>query len=527
MDTQFIILFVILLLGLILCTYLGGSDCVEGFAQPIGYTSPNGSIASVTAYTDQTKDITVTKLNGTVTTYYASRGDTSGSFYNPNGEKATLSTDLKTITVTTPASGTTTTPTTTIFTGSPIVYTAADGSTATIADVNDRIKNIAVTKPDGTVTNYKNSTVSPNIYTDTPSKGTATPIPDLTGIIVKINAVAAAAAVPETATTAAIPAVVAVPESTTIFYAPVVTPIARPAAPAPAPAAPAATPAPASTAATPVVPPHSHDDDKDKRHSQSYDNYNHFNGSSYASIYYGPNGSTARVVDTGNNNTLVITSKNGTTDIYYIDNNTNKKAYFGPDGSSAKLVSDSKGKTAVQVTSPNGNKINYTEENTHTYNSNIVDNFMGTMNRDSTRSAPGTSYSDMYNPVKPGTGYSNASSTTNNANPKYDANTYMASLPNGIPKSDIPFGQEDLYILKSQVVPPMCPACPPPIVKNENISATDTGNAAFDVSKCPPCAPCARCPEPNFDCKKVPNYSVFNPSSMPVPVLNSFSTFGM
>jgi hypothetical protein len=131
----------------------------------------------------------------------------------------------------------------------------------------------------------------------------------------------------------------------------------------------------------------------------------------------------------------------------------------------------------------------------------------------------------MYNPVKPGTGSSNTSST-NSANLKYDPDSYLASLPNGIPKSDIPFGQGDLYILKSQVVPPICPACPPSIVKNESTSTT-SGNAGFDVSKCPPCAPCARCPEPNFDCKKVPNYSVFNPSSMPVPVLNSFSTFGM
>jgi hypothetical protein len=504
MDTQFIILFVILLLGLILCTYLGGSNCIEGFAQPIGYTDPNGSIARVTTYTDQTKAITVTKLNGTETIYNTSRGDASGRFYNPNGETATISDDLTTITVTTPASGTTTTPTTTIFTGRPIVYTATNGSTATIATNTDGTKTITVTNPDKNVTNYKNTTVAPNIYNDitnTPSKGSATINSDFTAITVTINAISAVAAVGTT------PAVIAAPASTIIFNAPVITPIARP------------------STSPPVVPPHSHDDDDDDDRRHSYDNYNHYDGTSYASIYYGPNGSTARVVDTGNNNTLVITSKNGTTDIYYIDNNINRKAYFGPDGSSAKLVSDSRGRTAVQVTSPTGRKINYTEENTYTYSSNIVDNFMGSMNRDSSRSAPGTSYSDMYNPVKPGTGSSNTSST-NSANLKYDPDSYLASLPNGIPKSDIPFGQGDLYILKSQVVPPICPACPPSIVKNESTSTT-SGNAGFDVSKCPPCAPCARCPEPNFDCKKVPNYSVFNPSSMPVPVLNSFSTFGM
>jgi len=82
----------------------------------------------------------------------------------------------------------------------------------------------------------------------------------------------------------------------------------------------------------------------------------------------------------------------------------------------------------------------------------------------------------------------------------------------------IPSGQEDLYILKSQVVPPVCPACPEPIVQCPDNN---------DVTKCPPCAPCSRCPEPAFDCKKVPNYNSFNQDYMPVPVLNSFSSFGM
>ena len=49
-------------------------------------------------------------------------------------------------------------------------------------------------------------------------------------------------------------------------------------------------------------------------------------------------------------------------------------------------------------------------------------------------------------------------------------------------------------------------------------------------SACPepqPCPPCGRCPEPSFDCKKVPNYSSTNSEFLPVPVLNDFSQFGM
>jgi hypothetical protein len=85
----------------------------------------------------------------------------------------------------------------------------------------------------------------------------------------------------------------------------------------------------------------------------------------------------------------------------------------------------------------------------------------------------------------------------------------------GIPKSQIPSGSEDMYILKSQVVPPVCPACP-------NVSACPR------PAPYPPCPPCARCPEPSFDCKKVPNYRNGSENTyLPRPVLANFSQFGM
>jgi hypothetical protein len=87
---------------------------------------------------------------------------------------------------------------------------------------------------------------------------------------------------------------------------------------------------------------------------------------------------------------------------------------------------------------------------------------------------------------------------------------------NGIPSSQIPGGQEDLYILKSEVVPPVCPACPNVIIDKSMVQ-----------KECQPCPPCARCPEPSFDCKKVPNYSLGVANTyLPRPVLNDFSTFG-
>lgn len=75
-------------------------------------------------------------------------------------------------------------------------------------------------------------------------------------------------------------------------------------------------------------------------------------------------------------------------------------------------------------------------------------------------------------------------------------------------------GSEHLYMLKSEIVPPVCPACPP-------VTTCPT------EKKCPPCPPCARCPEPAFECKKVPNYSGQNNSYLPMPVMSDFSQFGL
>ena len=71
---------------------------------------------------------------------------------------------------------------------------------------------------------------------------------------------------------------------------------------------------------------------------------------------------------------------------------------------------------------------------------------------------------------------------------------------------------DNMYILKSQVVPPVCPACP-----------QTTG--CPKTNACQPCAPCARCPEPSFDCKKVPNYNAIGRNALPMAYLNSFSAF--
>ena len=90
----------------------------------------------------------------------------------------------------------------------------------------------------------------------------------------------------------------------------------------------------------------------------------------------------------------------------------------------------------------------------------------------------------------------------------------MDAQPVGVSKSTILPGEEDLYILKSEIVPPVCPACP--AVK-----------ACPRQEQCPPCPPCTRCPEPSFECKKVPKYDAADAAKVPRPILTDFSQFGM
>lgn len=73
--------------------------------------------------------------------------------------------------------------------------------------------------------------------------------------------------------------------------------------------------------------------------------------------------------------------------------------------------------------------------------------------------------------------------------------------------------EDELYVLKSQIVPPVCPKCP-------DVKKCDT------TKDCPACPAPQRCPKKPFECKMVPKWSDPRLSkNEPRPVLNSFDTF--
>lgn len=287
----------------------------------------------------------------------------------------------------------------------------------------------------------------------------------------------------------------------------------------------------------------------------------------HQNTFYGPNGGSAVVNNINGTYQITVTDASGNTSQYTYTppsgstsgttssttgsststtaNTIESMTFYGPYGGKAQIVTGGNGSYLIRISYPNGQSIDYTTSNPYVYNpyTQPVDS---TINQGGTYPAYSTSanyypsgtttntYNGAYGgsaasvtgpygntvgyatgPMGNTVGYSstgNASSAgSSNSSSNYD---YSDSLPLGIPSQMIPPGQEDLYILKSEVVPPVCPACP-------------TSAACPRQEKCPPCPACARCPEPSFECKKVPNYNAINNSYLPVPVLSDFSTFGM
>ena len=253
-----------------------------------------------------------------------------------------------------------------------------------------------------------------------------------------------------------------------------------------------------------------------------------------ANQYYGPYGGSAGSVTGPAGNTAYYAqgpygnAVYGTNSSYNTSGSqqTSANQYYGPYGGSAGSVTGPEGNTAYYAQGPAGNTVygvNQSQDGPY-YNTNTsgsANQYYGP-NGGSAGSVTGPEGNTAYYAQGPngntvtGTTTGTTSSTTGTTDYGTD---YYSTLPEGISKSQIPAGQEDAYILKSEIVPPVCPACSmTPAAASANCPRQEP---------CPPCPACARCPEPSFECKKVPNYSSINEDSLPMPVLSDFSQFGM
>lgn len=264
----------------------------------------------------------------------------------------------------------------------------------------------------------------------------------------------------------------------------------------------------------------------------NYDNYNHYSGSSTqlanGTTFYGKNGGYVvvssnqdgsqglRVVVAGGAKPISFSSQNQSMQGQPTSNQNASATFYGPNGASATVAMNANGQQSIQVQTASGSydfSSGYGQPDSNAV-ATSSDSVTSTQYYGSTGSPVQLSgYSLAYQGTGGSANPSTMSSPSTMSAPP-TAYDYSSSLPQGIPASQIPRGQEDMYILKSEIVPPVCPACP-------------ASSACPRQEKCPPCPACARCPEPSFECKKVPNYSAINNDYLPSPVLNDFSTFGM
>jgi len=220
--------------------------------------------------------------------------------------------------------------------------------------------------------------------------------------------------------------------------------------------------------------------------------------------YTGPYGTTATLTTMGGITELAVTFRNNSSSIFYIDkNDTSGTVYIDSYGDKAVVSTVN---NTIVVTTRHGETLTYTK-----VSGNVTSYSPYTS---SYSSAPTYTSSSVTNQ---NTGNTVGSVTGPNDNTVYYSNVNSGYV-NGKPVTvnNVPPGDEDLYILKSQVVPPVCPVCPPQIVKK-----------CEKEKECGPC-PIQRCPTAPFKCVKQPDYS--NPEIkqyLPIPVLNSFSTFGL
>jgi hypothetical protein len=245
--------------------------------------------------------------------------------------------------------------------------------------------------------------------------------------------------------------------------------------------------------------------------------------------FYGTDGTVTYIEN--NYTTITVTASNGTTYTYTTDNTSTtditKNTFYGSNGGFCKVYSDGTN-YFIEVQPPNGSMYFLTSNNPGTPASIATLGGVGGGGVGVQLGAGGLGLSNPYAPYPDTTG--------------------------------------SLFMLKSEMVPPVCPRCPDvnpglvadaqmyeknqaqqqqqgdnPVVNDANVfnnpqpaSANEGGPKKYrkdggNCKECRPCKPCGRCPEPNFECKKVPNYEAIrmnDPTMIPLVGMTDYSTFG-
>jgi hypothetical protein len=181
---------------------------------------------------------------------------------------------------------------------------------------------------------------------------------------------------------------------------------------------------------------------------------------SLSTTYYGPNNQNGTLENNNGIYSIVIMSQSSTRTYVLQDTNTytinslfelvNKPFVCSSDGSTAKIVFMNN-IYVIEITDTQGNQTILIPSNdfqNNTYKFGIPGNPYQSYNTNT--------HTNVNNDYNENAGYSD---TSGNCSGGINYN-YSSLYSQGIPKSQIPSGQQDMYILKSELIPPVCPACP-------------------------------------------------------------------
>lgn len=327
------------------------------------------------------------------------------------------------------------------------------------------------------------------------------------------------------------------------------------------------------------------DENTDENNIENFDNYNHYNGSSTSiqngTTLYNSKGGTL-IVNVSSDGKLTLEVRKSPNDEPVIfkqsnssSNSLNNKTLYGPNNSTATIGFNYKGIPLIKISDVNGATTYTTLENTKTLTSTQYYGSTGSIppygkymvydtkdeNKDEDKEdkmkdkkedeeEDDYDYKDydkynkddyekiinyIQNKIK------EISKSTNNIDKNINNNVETNETDFGISQNQIAPGNGDLYILKTQVLPPLCPACPnyPKIdfsnknKSNTNQSNNTTSSCNLDDSKSTYIGPaayegCTSCSTNNNNNYENNNkkYSASN-QYLPVPILADFTTFGM
>ena len=188
--------------------------------------------------------------------------------------------------------------------------------------------------------------------------------------------------------------------------------------------------------------------------------------------------------------------------------NITKLSFSGVNGGSAKIIKAINNQYVIEVTDATGNVLFFTPTNVYnSSSSSAMSNANANPSTSTPSSVPSSGGDSWYNDLSNDetdfknwiTGGGSGSSSSPGSSNSISYN-YNDVFPNGVSRKMIPRGNEDLYILKSEIVPPVCPACP----------STYNATAKHAYSK-------------NRNCKnKRSSYD----DNEPMPYLPGFTTYG-